>query len=555
MTVDGMAHSAWPGADDELTLGLYMIDVEREQVYRSNGASRKVKKIANKVFAKYLEDHSRVMPTAVAATGAAAVSQPAQPIAKESSATVAPVTVAKAAPATRSAPYKIAILPFETDGGYSGMETWMSDYLTNFIRSDSSFTLMYSFYGDGYSRGRVPKTEKLWVGGAVRKKPNLALLYATGRQLGVDAIVVSFFEGWTHGAVVDSKALTVELYLIDVVQRQVYYRKGQRRGTKKLVRQTFAEFASNRSKVVPTAVAATGAAAVSQPAQPIAKESSATVAPVTVAKAAPVTGGATGPMRTITLPSGTQIFGELESRVSSSKKGGQAQVGDLVKAHVWRDVVVDNHVVIKAGAPMVMKVGAVKGAQLAGIKGKIRVDAVSVNAVDGSQITLTGGYDGSGKGRVGTIAAVWVAVGVFALLVKGHEVVVEPGVVFDAALLQPATIAAYGPPIPPKQPDPVIQVEVLYDLIDLEKKLKKLPLRIRRCNASLADARVVAVNGSDILDPIPVKLESTQPDGNCTTAEGTIKMKALLGHFNKGINLFEVEAGGQRKEVLLELEL
>lgn len=459
----------------------------------------------------------------------------------------------------RSDPYRVGIFPCAGDYGHAVSE-WdrVIKYLHASVQSEPDLVLAYSYYDDAYNSLPIRKPDSLWARGAAQAKPKVPAARALGREHNVDAVVMCSMtvDGMAHSAWPGADdELTLGLYMIDVEREQVYRSNGASRKVKKIANKVFAKYLEDHSRVMPTAVAATGAAAVSQPAQPIAKESSATVAPVTVAKAAPVTGGATGPMRTITLPSGTQIFGELESRVSSSKKGGQAQVGDLVKAHVWRDVVVDNHVVIKAGAPMVMKVGAVKGAQLAGIKGKIRVDAVSVNAVDGSQITLTGGYDGSGKGRVGTIAAVWVAVGVFALLVKGHEVVVEPGVVFDAALLQPATIAAYGPPIPPKQPDPVIQVEVLYDLIDLEKKLKKLPLRIRRCNASLADARVVAVNGSDILDPIPVKLESTQPDGNCTTAEGTIKMKALLGHFNKGINLFEVEAGGQRKEVLLELEL
>ena len=104
-----------------------------------------------------------------------------------------------------------------------------------------------------------------------------------------------------------------------------------------------------------------------------------------------LSGGADAAKATvITIPSGTQIFGEIETRVTTSKKEGIAHVGDLVKAHVWRDVVVDDHIVIPAGAPVVVKVGEVKKSNFAGIKGKLRLDAISVNHPDGSEIKQIG---------------------------------------------------------------------------------------------------------------------------------------------------------------------
>ncbi len=170
---------------------------------------------------------------------------------------------------TRSTPYKIAIFSIENDRGNSGRNTRISDDVTNFIRSDSSFTLVYSFYSDGYSRDRVPKTDKLWVGGAVRKKPNLALLYAIARKLGVDGVVMAFHEGYGLGSP-DAEGWTLELYLIGVDRQQVHYRKGRMRDTRTLIRGVFADFAKSRPQVVataPPAGAATQPAPTTNPAK------------------------------------------------------------------------------------------------------------------------------------------------------------------------------------------------------------------------------------------------------------------------------------------------
>ncbi len=153
---------------------------------------------------------------------------------------------------TRSTPYKIAIFPFESEETSQyrpTVDAAISDKLSKFIQSDSSFTLVYSFYSDGYSRDRVRRTDKLWVGGAVRKKPNLALLYATARKLGVDGIVMAFAEGWSHASP-DAAGRTLELYLIDVDRQQVHYSKGRIRNTEKLIRRVFADFAKSRPQVI-----------------------------------------------------------------------------------------------------------------------------------------------------------------------------------------------------------------------------------------------------------------------------------------------------------------
>ena len=55
----------------------------------------------------------------------------------------------------------------------------------------------------------------------------------------------------------------------------------------------------------------------------------------------------------LVIPRGTVVFGELEERITSN--GNKFRVGYPVDSHVWRDVVVDGHVVIPAGTPMTMR--------------------------------------------------------------------------------------------------------------------------------------------------------------------------------------------------------
>ncbi len=231
--------------DPQNPVFIYMIDVERSKVYHRKGTFADVRRMSQQVFADFLKNRPKVVQAKAAPAAAALVPK------------VSPI-------ATRSTPYKIAIFPFENERGDSGRKTWISDDVTNFIRSDSSFTLVYSFYSDEYSRDRVPKTDKLWVGGVVRKKPNLALLYATAPKLGVDGVVMAFHEGWSSASP-DPAWWTLELYLIGVDRQQVHYRKGTMRDTRTLIRGVFADFAKSRPQVV----ASVKRESVPPPSQPI----------------------------------------------------------------------------------------------------------------------------------------------------------------------------------------------------------------------------------------------------------------------------------------------
>jgi len=255
---------------------------------------------------------------------------------------------------------------------------------------------------------------------------------------------------------------------------------------------------------------------------------------------------------TVTIPSGTLVYGSIAERVTSRKK--ETSTGDLVRAFAWKDVKVDGRIVVEAGAPMVVKVGHVKKANFAGIKGKLELEAVSVVGLDGTEIPLSGGYDKSGKGRKAlsiTLAAlvVWPAI-----FIKGKQAVLEDGTVFDAAVAGNSTVELGGSPTRTIKIAKDLQVEVLYDKMDPDGKSKLLPIRLNRCEGPFSKAAVITVNEQRI-EEIPISLGQPAIVNECHEIHGDIDLKALAKHFTRGINRFEIEVDGTREEVILDIEM
>ncbi len=259
----------------------------------------------------------------------------------------------------------------------------------------------------------------------------------------------------------------------------------------------------------------------------------------------------------VTIPAGTYVYGELDERVTSKKK--ETAVGDIVRARVWRDVVVDGRVLIRAGAPLVSRVSHVKPAKIAGRKGEVFLDAVSARAVDGTEVLLDGGYDKSGKGKKALAWSLFALVAWPLVFIKGKQAVLDPGTVFDASVQAdwPVTVESEAAPFRLQLADGERQelaVEVLYDEMDPDAKQKVLPLRLVACGLSPAAASVVTVNEQEI-QPLALALGSRARVDECTEIEATLDLKSLAKHFRKGINRFTVDADGVSGEVILEIEL
>jgi hypothetical protein len=259
------------------------------------------------------------------------------------------------------------------------------------------------------------------------------------------------------------------------------------------------------------------------------------------------------PARTVVIPFGTTIFCELDQAVTTRQKEAHAvQSGDIVRAQVWKDVWVDGHVVIPAGTPVFAKVDRMKKARLAGQKGDLVIEAMSVQPVGGREIPVDGGYGRSGKGRMGVTIGLAVAIAWPFVFIKGKNVFLDEGTIFDAMVRASTEVE-----IPEGQAAvvpasvPMFQVTVPYGELDLDKKIKQLPLMIRMSEQELSRIEIVTVNGQEVF-PIQVSLVGSASED---TYKGSVDFKVLSKHFKSGMNRFEVQMGAEIAEVLLEIEL
>lgn len=261
------------------------------------------------------------------------------------------------------------------------------------------------------------------------------------------------------------------------------------------------------------------------------------------------------PTYAVSVPAGTLIYGELMQEVTSKKK--DFAEGDIVQVRVWRDVVVDGQVVVKAGSPMLAEISDLKKANFAGIKGRLKIRAKSVRGTDGTPMLLSGGYDKSGKGRMGMSIALAALVAWPLVFIKGKQARLEPGVIFDSVTQWDTEVEtgsnAFALKIGTQQP---LSVEVLYDEMDPDDKQMKLPMAVTSCHQMDEIPAVMTVNG-EAIEPIPLQIDSTflATTGECLSGKAVVAMKDLAAHFRKGINRFEIGCSHHKTEVILEVEL
>ena len=260
------------------------------------------------------------------------------------------------------------------------------------------------------------------------------------------------------------------------------------------------------------------------------------------------------PAEMVTVPFGTTVFCELDQQITTRQKEAYAvQTGDIVQAHVWKDVWVDGHRVFAAGTPVFAKVERMKKARMAGQKGLLEIEVLSAPAVDRKDVPLDGGYDRSGRGRMGVTIGLAVALAWPFVFLKGKNVFLEPGTIFDAVVRATTDVEVPADaPLPIKvEGEPGLVVEVSYADLDLTKKIKQLPLILHVPEEQLSRANVVSVNGKEI-NPIQVTVQGEAGEGSY---KAVLDFKLLSNHFGRGMNRFEIEMGDDRAEVLLEIEL
>jgi hypothetical protein len=254
----------------------------------------------------------------------------------------------------------------------------------------------------------------------------------------------------------------------------------------------------------------------------------------------------------IVIPRGTVVFGELDEKITSNEK--KYRIGYPVDGHVWRDVVVGGHTVIAAGAPLELRVSKLRGSNVGGRGGSLEIMAVAVKAVDGTEITLSGGYGEAGNDRYGVSRALSMVLWPAGFL-PGKRAVLDEGTVFDASI--PAdtrvTIADGAVPTLRLPPPKDFTVEVLYDEIDA--KDGTLPLALTLCNQAFTrEASVTAVNEASVR-PILVAIIIGKRGDPCHEFTGRVNLDSLRDHFSPGINRFTVTMAGIEDSVVLNIEM
>ena len=128
------------------------------------------------------------------------------------------------------------------------------------------------------------------------------------------------------------------------------------------------------------------------------------------------------------IPKGTTLQIELTKELSSKK----AKVGDLVPLKIVQNLIINDVVVIPAGAEVKGVVTKARKAGGLGRGGKLEFTIVSVDTINGVKVPLqyTKGEHGAGDG--GAVAVVVFVSIVGGIFMKGKNVVYNEGLRFDA---------------------------------------------------------------------------------------------------------------------------
>ena len=265
----------------------------------------------------------------------------------------------------------------------------------------------------------------------------------------------------------------------------------------------------------------------------------------------------------IVIPDDTTVY--LTTLETVIGKKSQTSVGQIVRARVWRDVIVDGQIAIKGGTPATAKVSHIKNRGIFGVKGKMSLAAIETTAVDGQKVFLTGGYHKEGGGRMLVSLGIGIILFFPALFVLGKAAELPTGTVMDSFTIGSVAVVT-GKTTKPMQTIYLgsflsgFDVEVLYKELAKEKKPKYFDFLIT-APIDAPDQFVIDIINGENTEPIDLNVLSV--DVNDEDEEKLIrvnvKIKLLVKRFKKGINTFEISYidNGERvsEEVILQIEI
>lgn len=264
----------------------------------------------------------------------------------------------------------------------------------------------------------------------------------------------------------------------------------------------------------------------------------------------------------LTVPANTRVYIQTDEFISGKK--GTTHPGDVIRASIWRDVVVDGQTVIAAGTPVIVKVDDFKKARFAGLKGKISLGAYETTLIDGTPISLGGGLYKEGKGRMALSITLAAVVFIPLIFIKGKAARLPEGTVFDAHFAETITFDAPGYTNTSwtgaafDLSESKLKAEVLYGELETQQEPEIFAFAIEAPKGSKGTFVIDRVNGKRI-KPVAIKTQSTGLVRNTELWRGEVKIKALSKQFKKGINTFQIatEIEGKRvaREIVLDIEI
>jgi hypothetical protein len=259
----------------------------------------------------------------------------------------------------------------------------------------------------------------------------------------------------------------------------------------------------------------------------------------------------------VKLPTNTRVY--VETKQDLIGKGDQVQQGQFVRAKVWRDVVVNGHVLIAAGTPVTARVDQIKKRKIAGVKGTMTIGAYETESVDGQEIQLSGGYHKEGKSRM----ALSITLGILFILpifIPGKAAELPAGTIFDAYIDRSWQIdvgdTSGARKINLSYMNADISAELLYEKFEEQEKPKYFEFQITVPADSSRQFVIDRINSQTII-PLKLKVVSETIEDDEAVVNVQIKIKTLLKKFAKGINTIEIAniAGDERVSTKLTIDI
>jgi len=253
----------------------------------------------------------------------------------------------------------------------------------------------------------------------------------------------------------------------------------------------------------------------------------------------------------------TRVY--VETKQDLIGKGDQVVEGQSVNAVVWRDVVVNGHVLIAAGAPVVAKVEELKKRQIAGVKGQMTIGAYETISVDGQTIQLSGGYHKDGKSRM----ALSITLGVLFILpifIPGKAAELPTGTIFDAYIDNDWNVDIGDSPTTRKVDlsyiDADISAELLYEKFEEQENPEYFEFRVTTSPGTSTEFVIDRINSEEI-KPLKLKNISEVVEDDELIVNTQIKIKKLVKKLAKGINTIEIASiqGEERTGVSLMIDI